>query len=130
MTHEGAIVYVDRSAVRPGRQAELETSLSDLARLVEAEEPQIVAYEAHLSQDGELLSVLHIHRDVASLEHHFAVVGPSFARFAELIEMHSIDVYGSVPEEIVAALQGKAKLLGSATVGVHPKWLGFDRLGG
>lgn len=124
------IVYLDRSAIRPGRQPELEALLAELARLVEAEEPEIMAYEAHLSKDGGLLSVLHIHRDAASLERHFAVAGPSFSKFDELIDMRSIDVYGPVPEGIVTALRNKASLLGSGAVGVHPKWLGFDRLGG
>jgi quinol monooxygenase YgiN len=130
MTAGGPIVYVDRSAIRPGRRAALEAALSELATLVEAEEPRILAYEAHLSEDGGSVSVLHIHRDAASLEHHFAVAGPSFGKFAELIDMISIDVYGPVPESIVTALRSKAVLLGSASVGVHPRWLGFDRIDG
>jgi quinol monooxygenase YgiN len=128
MTSEGLIVYVDRSAIRPGRRAELEEALGALASLVQAEEPAILAYQAHLSDDGSTLSVLHIHRDIASLERHFAVAGPLFPKFVDLVDMRSIDVYGPVPERIVTELRSKALLLGSATVGVHPKWLGFDRL--
>jgi hypothetical protein len=128
VTVPGLIVYVDHSAIRPGRRADLEAALSGLARLVESEEPDILAYEAHLSEDGRFLSVLHIHRDAGSLERHFSVAGPWFPTFVDLVEMRSIDVYGPVPDRIVASLRDKARLLGSGSVGVHRKWIGFDRL--
>ena len=38
------IVYVDRSEVRPGRLAELKVAMTDLARFVQANEPQLLAY--------------------------------------------------------------------------------------
>jgi hypothetical protein len=122
------IVYVDQSTIRPGKREALERELGALARLVEAEEPQIVAYAVHLSDDGTTLSVLHAHRDVASLERHFVVAGPAFSKFRELIEMQSIDVYGPVPDAIVETLRGKAALLGTGLVRRHGTWFGFDRL--
>ena len=38
------IVYVDTSEVRPGRLEELKAAMNDLARFVQANEPQLIAY--------------------------------------------------------------------------------------
>ena len=37
------IVYVDTSEVRPGRLAELKVARNDMARFVQANEPQLLA---------------------------------------------------------------------------------------
>ena len=37
------IVYLDTSEVRPGRLAELKVAMNDLARFVQANEPQLLA---------------------------------------------------------------------------------------
>ena len=121
------IVYVDHSTVRPGRRAELERAIADLAALVEREEPQILAYQVYLDPDGEGLSVMHAHRDPESLARHFAVAGPAFGAFADLIHMESIDVYGPVPDDVIETLRSKAALLGTGLVRAHPRRFGFAR---
>ena len=52
------IVYVDTSEVRPGRLAELKVARNDMARFVQANEPQLLAYNVYFSDDGTRLSVL------------------------------------------------------------------------
>jgi len=54
------IVYVDTSEVRPGRLAELKVATNDMARFVQANEPQLLAYNVYFSDDGTRLSVLHM----------------------------------------------------------------------
>jgi hypothetical protein len=54
------IVYVDTSEVRPGRLAELKVAMNDMARFVQANEPQLLAYNVYFSDDGTRLSVLHM----------------------------------------------------------------------
>ena len=46
------IVYLDTSEVRPGRLAELEVAMNDLERFVQANEPQLLAYQVYFSDDG------------------------------------------------------------------------------
>ena len=62
------IVYVDTSEVRPGRLEELKAAMNDLARFVQANEPQLFAYNVYFNDDGTRMSVLHINPDSASLE--------------------------------------------------------------
>lgn len=123
-----AIVYVDRSAIRPGKADALIAALAELAALVEAREDQIVAYQVHFDSSRSTVSVVHIHRDAASLDRHLEVAGPQFPKFADLVELQSIDVYGAPSGAAVAALQRKAELLGNARVSIHPRATGFARL--
>jgi hypothetical protein len=123
-----AIVYVDRSAVRPGKADSLITALTELAALVETRHDQIVAYLVHLDASRSTVSIVHIHRDAASLDRHLAVAGPEFPKFADLVELQSIDVYGTPSDSALEGLQRKAELLGNACLTIHPRATGFARL--
>jgi quinol monooxygenase YgiN len=124
----GPIVYVDRSEVVEGRLDELTTRIDELAHLVEASEPGLIAYAVYLDNDHRAMSVVHIHRDAESLATHFRVAGPAFRNFVELVRLQSIDLYGDPTDDIVKELGEKARLLGNATVAVHPRQAGFLRL--
>jgi quinol monooxygenase YgiN len=121
------LIYVDRSEVRPGKVDELRTAIAELAAHVDANEPQLLSYAAFLDPDGEHLTVIHVHRDPRSLERHAVIAGPLFGRFAELLRLLRIDLYGSPSDTAVEALRDKAELLGGATVVVHPLEAGFVR---
>ena len=121
------IIYVDTSDVRPGRLAELKTAMDDLARFVEANEPQLIAYQVYFSHDSARMTVLHINADSASLEFHMTTAGPQFPPIAEFIDMVSIDVYGEPAGAVVDQLREKAAMLGRGQVRVHSLHAGFSR---
>jgi len=123
------IVYVDTAEVREGALDELKAALEELVAFVAANEPRIVAYNAYLSDDGTRLTVVHVHPDSASLEHHLEVAGPIFRRFVELVTLSSIHVYGEASEDVLAQLHEKARLLGRGAVTVHALYSGFSRFG-
>src|SRR5919106_5032367 len=108
-----AIVYIDMAEVREGALDELKAALEELVAFVDANEPRIIAYNAYLSDGGTRLTVVHVHPDSASLEHHMEVAGPIFRRFVELVTLSSIQVYGEASEALLAQLHEKARLLGS-----------------
>ena len=122
------IVYVDHSEIVEGRLDELTERLRGLADFVEANEPRIQGYSVYLDPDGTRMSIVHIHRDAASMITHFQVAGPAFQAFVDLVRLRSIDIYGDVPDEVGELLRAKARLLGSATVSVHPFLAGFLRV--
>jgi hypothetical protein len=121
------IVYVDTSEVREGRLGELKDAMKDLAEFVEANEPQLLAYNVYFSEDGSRMTVLHINPDSASLELHMKVAGPKFPPIGEFIDMLAIDVYGRPEDSLVERLREKAEMLGSGTVRVHDLHAGFAR---
>ena len=122
------IVYVDTSEVRTGRLKELKAAMVDLSEFVEANEPQLLAYNVYFSDHGTRMTVLHINRDSASLEFHMKVAGPKFPPIGEFINMLAIDVYGNPADALVDRLRRKAELLGTGVVRVHDLHAGFSRL--
>ena len=121
------IIYIDRSEVRRGSLEPLKQALRELADFVERNEPELLAYLAYFNESGSEVSVVHIHRDSRSLELHGEVAGPLFPRFADHVNLLSIDVYGEPSEAALAQLQRKAAMLGSGGVTVHALHAGFAR---
>jgi hypothetical protein len=98
-----------------------------LVEFIDAHEPQILAYNVYLSDDGSEMTVVHMHADAASLEYHLDVAGPEFRRFADLITLSSIRVYGEPSDKALRQLTDKARLLGCDDVAVHGIQAGLAR---
>jgi hypothetical protein len=123
------IVFVDTSEIREGKLEDLRRAVADLAEFVEANEPDPISYQVFFTNGGRRMTVLQVHPDSASMERHMEVAGPVFAKFADLVVIRTIDIYGSPSEKVVDQLRRKAELLGTATVAVHDQVAGFARSG-
>ena len=121
------LIYVDTSDVREGALDELKSAIEELADFVEKNEPQLISYSVYFSDDGSQMTVIHVHADSASLDYHMEVAGPRFGRFADLLTLSSIRVYGEPSEKALRQLQDKAQLLGCRDVSVHGQHAGFSR---
>ena len=121
------IVYIDNSTIREGKLEELQAAVKDLARFVEANVPQLISYGFFLNHDQTQTTVVAVHPDSASLEFHIDVGGAEFRKFAELIDLSRIEVYGDVSEAVQERLHQKARMLGTGTVAVHEFCAGFAR---
>jgi len=102
--------------------------MDELSEFVEANEPQLLAYNVYFSDDGARMTVLHINPDSASLRLHMKIAGPKFPPIGPFIDMLAIDVYGRPEDDLVEQLRRKAEMLGSGTVRVHDLHAGFARL--
>jgi hypothetical protein len=89
-----------------------------------------VAYQVHLDEDGDEVTVLQVHPDTASAELHMTLAGPRFAPFASLLTLQRIDVYGSPSRALLEQLRRKAALLGGAPLAIHRSTAGFARVAG
>jgi len=121
------VIYLDRSHVRPGRLDDLKRAFRDLTAFVEATEPGLLSYAVYFSDDGTRVSVLHVHRDEASLRRHMEVIQPRLPRFADLLELVEIEVFGKVGPELATQLQAKLRLLGKEGLQVRHAEAGFLR---
>ena len=121
------IVYVDTSTIREGRLDELKGAMQHLAAFVEANVPQLISYGFYLDQDSTQMTVVAVHPNSASLEFHMDVGADEFQKFADLIDLSRIEVYGAVSDAVVERLHRKAQMLGRGTVAVHEIWAGFAR---
>ena len=123
------LLYIDSSEVREGALDELKGAIEELVAFIDANEPQILAYQVYLSEDGSRMTVVHLHSDPASLDHHMDVAGPAFRRFADLLKLTSIEVFGEPSNQALQQLHEKARLLGCEEVTVHSPHAGLTRLG-
>ncbi|NUC73586.1 hypothetical protein HTZ84_14935 [Haloterrigena sp. SYSU A558-1] len=122
------IAYIDRSVVHDGKLDDLKPAMAELVNFVEANEPDILAYDVYFSADGDRMTVMHMHADQDSLEFHMEVAGPKFPPIGEFIDLESIDVYGHVSESLIRRLRDKASELGSGRVLIHELHRGVDRV--
>ena len=123
------LVYLDASDVREGALDELKGAIKELVELIEANEPRLLSYSVFISDDGSRMTVMHVHPDSASLDHHMEVAGPAFARFKDLVRLSSIHVYGEPSDKALRQLHEKAQLLGTGDVVVQGLHAGFSRFG-
>jgi quinol monooxygenase YgiN len=121
------IIYVDTSAIREGKQDELEMAVKDLAAFVEANMPRVVSYGVYLDRDRTRMTVVAVHPDSDSLEFHLDTGWAEFRKFAELIDLSRIEVYGAVSDRVLERLHQKARTLGRGTVATYELHAGFAR---
>ena len=121
------IVYVDTSTIRDGKLEELEVAMRHLAAFVEANVPQLISYGFFLDRDAIQMTVVAVYPDSASLEFHMDVGASEFRKFADLIDLLRIEVYGALGDAVLERLHRKARMLGSGTVAVHELHAGFAR---
>ncbi len=122
-----SIVYVDVSEIQDGRLEDLQAAMKELVAFVEANEPQLLSYGFFLDARRRLMTVVAVHPDSASLEFHMEIGGPEFRKFADLITLQRIEVYGQISDEAFERLHQKTQLLGSGTVSVNELYAGFAR---
>lgn len=121
------IVYVDTSMIRGGMLGEVEQAMKRLAAFVEENMPRLISYAFFLDEHKAQMTVVAIHPDAASLEFHMDKGAAEFRKFAGLIDLVRIEVYGKVSESVLARLHEKAQMLGKGSVVVHELYTGFSR---
>jgi len=121
------IVYIDTSTIREGKLEKLKVAMKGLASFVEANMPRLISYAFFLDADESQMTVVAVHPDSASLEFHMEVGADEFRKFASLIQLSRIEIYGHISEVVLERLHQKARMLGSGTVAVHEFYAGFSR---
>ena len=122
------IVSIDTSEIREGRVDDLKEAVAELVAFVDSNEPRPILYEIYFDDTETRMTVVQVHPDSASMEHHMTVAGPAFAGFSELVTLSTLDVYGGPSEALLEQLRRKVQLLGPATVVVHDLQAGFARI--
>ena len=124
------IVYIDRSDVTAGMAADLRRAVAELVAFVEAREAQLISYNFSIDEDASAMAPIAVHPDSASLELHLTIGAPEFRKVGAFITLRAIEVFGEPSPAAVKLLDEKAKMLGDATVTIHPPDAGFSRLPG
>lgn len=126
----GVIIYIDRSDIRPGRLDEVKDKVKQLSEFVKDNNPKIVDYRIFIDEELQRMTVIGIHPDSDALELHLEVGNDEFRKFAPLLTLRSIEVYGRPSGRVLAQLSEKAEMLGEkGTVTIQEEFAGFTRSG-
>jgi hypothetical protein len=124
------IILIDLSDVNEGALDELKRAMAELATFVEGSGTRAIAYDMYLGQDGRLMTVVQVQPDSASVVEQLTAAAPIFAKFAPLLTMRAMDVYGEPSDSLMDVLRRKADKLGlGGPPTVHSLQAGFDRFG-
>jgi hypothetical protein len=82
----------------------------DLSSFIEANEPQLLAFNEYANEEGTEVGVVQMHPDAPSMELHMEVVAERAARaYAETLEATtSIQVYGEPSDALLEMLSHQA----------------------
>jgi hypothetical protein len=125
----GPIVYIDHSRIREDSIDELKAGVQRLVDLIDAREPQLIAYGFYIDEGAARMTVVAVHPDSASLERHLDIGSAEFRKLAYLVTLTAIECYGRPSARALEQLRHKAAALGDggAIVSID-RFAGFAHL--
>jgi hypothetical protein len=125
----GPFIFIATNRLRPGKVDAERERAADLSGFIEANEPQLLAFNEYVNEEGTEVGVVQIHPDAASMGFHMEVVAERAARaYAETLEATtSIQVYGEPSDAVLTMLSRQAGAGVPMTVKRH-HIAGFSRI--
>jgi hypothetical protein len=125
----GPFIFIATNRLREGKLAAERERARDLSSFIEASEPQLLAFNEYVNEEGTEVGVVQLHPDAASMELHMEVVAERAASaYAETLEATtSIQVYGEPSDAVLEILSRQAGAGVPMTVKRH-HIAGFSRI--
>lgn len=123
-------ILINTYAAKPGKEEEYRKRFQEVADLVEAEEPRMLYFAHHESEDGAEGATVQVHADPDNMAVHMQLVDEHIREAAEYLDFSSmkIRIFGS---PTAAVLDQMRQLAGAGvSVTVSPPVVAFDRFGG
>jgi hypothetical protein len=91
-------IFIGTHTLKVGKAQEFEKSFRELVEVVEANEPQMIAFNGYANEEGTEVAVVQVHPNSASMELHMQVVREHIAHaYEELLDTTtSIQVFGTL----------------------------------
>jgi precorrin-3B methylase len=115
-------VFITTHKIKPGQYDRFIELSRDFEEFVRANVPDLVGYHTYLDADRGEVSIVQIHRDATSAEHHMTVGAEKIGQGIALVETVRVEVYGH-PGPVVAHA-GEANATAGAQVSIKPEVLG------
>jgi quinol monooxygenase YgiN len=122
------LIIVDSSHIREGKLAEVKAGMKELVEFAVANEPRMIAYSVYFDENHTEVTVFQMHPDSESAKFHMQAAAPLFSKFAELLKLSRIDVYGRPSQDLLERLRRKAEMLGGGAPAIHELHAGFARV--
>lgn len=121
------LIFINTYRIKPGKEDEYRRRFQEVVDIVEAEEPEMLYFAEHFSEEGSEATTVQIHADPDNMAYHIQLVGEQIQNAMPLVDASSmsIHIYGSPPEALVDQMR---QVAGSGvSVTVSPAAVGFDR---
>ena len=123
-------IFIATNRLKDGKLDAERRRVPELIGFIEAHEPQLLAFNEYVNEEGTEVGVVQVHPDAASMEFHMDAVQEMASRaYAETIEATTgVQVYGTPTARILEMLRRQAGAGVPVTVRPH-RLGGFVRLG-
>jgi biotin carboxylase len=120
----GPFIFIATNRLKPGMLAAERERVPGLVDFIEANEPQLIAFNEYVNEDGTEVAVVQIHPDADSMRFHMGVVAErAAAAYAETVEATtSVQVFGMPSNAILEMLEHQAGA--GVPVSIKPLHLG------
>lgn len=107
----GPFIIISTWGIKDGKLEELKRFQRELSRIVEEKEPQLIAFNAFLNEEGTEMTSIQVHPDAASMDFHLKVIrehlGDAMSSVADFAEPKNMEYYGTPPESLQASVSGR-----------------------
>lgn len=103
-------IFIATNRLKPGKLDQERARVPGLVEFIEANEPQLLAFNEYANEEGTEVAVVQMHPDAASMAFHMQMVAERAASaYAQTLEATtSIDVFGTPGKEVVEMLTKQA----------------------
>ena len=90
------LIVITRARVKEGKLQDLMRHHKQILKIVETNEPQLVAFHGFLNEDGTEMTRIQVHPDTESMDFHMQVLTDNWDKsFSEYGEIISVEYYGT-----------------------------------
>ena len=116
------IIFIRNQKIKPGKLEELKRHYQRVVVETEATKPGKAAHLAYTSEDGSLLSIVHIFPDADAFDRHMVGVAEYARQAFEFVEIASFEIFGQPSQ---AVMERSMQIAGSGvTVTIKPNSIG------
>jgi hypothetical protein len=101
-------IFITTHKINPGKLGEFKELSSEYERFVCVNEPDLLAFYAYLDEDSTEASLVHIHRDAASADHHMKIAADKIAQGLAVTTTIRAEANGSPGPILSQALMANA----------------------
>jgi hypothetical protein len=93
------LIFIGTYTIKEGKLDEFKRYWPQFVEFIEQSEPQLVAFNAYMDEDGREVGIVQVHPDVASMEFHMKLVREHVEASAEfLADTVGTQIYGELTD--------------------------------
>ena len=119
------LILINEYAIEPGKTEAFLEAFREIADIAHANEPDLLYFAEHLSEDGTRGSTVQVHANMESMQRHMELLGERIGAIVGYLDFEAVRIYGTP----TAAFEEQMRALVGDRVTVRPQAVGFDRFG-